>query len=124
MILIPFDSMRDIHANLTKASEANLPDDERRGVFIPGDDPLELQPALTVAEERAIDRQMARFAVSSKPSMPSLKGGQGHSGAEIEQDARELLVVLGLAVAALLGIGCAELIAHAADAIGAAYLAN
>lgn len=124
MRLIRFDSMHDIHSKLAKASEAHLPADERRGAYIPGDDPLELQPVLTAAEERAIDRQMARFAVTSKPSMPGIKGGQGRAGIEVEEDARALLVLIGLAVAVLLGIGCAELIAHAADAFGSTYLAN
>lgn len=112
MRLTPFEHMNDIHAKLAKASESKLPADERRGAY------------LTAAEEREVDRQMARFSVTSKPSMPGIKGGQDRSGAEIEQDARALLVVLGLAVFALLGIGCAELIAHAAGAIGSTYFAG
>jgi hypothetical protein len=111
MRLIRFDSMYDIHTKLAKASEANLPEDERRGAFIPGDDPIEPRP-------------VRRITATSKPSMPGIKGGQGRAGIEVEEDARELLVVLALVVAVLLGIGCAELTAHAADAFGAAYLAN
>lgn len=111
MRLIRFDSMRDIHAKLAKASEANLPADERRGAYVLGDDPVELRP-------------VRRITATSKPSMPGIKGGQGRAGVEVEDDARELLVVLGLAVAVLLGIGCAELIAHAAGAFGSTYLAN
>ena len=110
MRLTRFDSMRDISLRLSKASEANLPADERRGVYVPGDDPVELRP-------------VRRFVATSKPTCP-IKGGQDRAGVEIEQDARELLVVLGLACVVLLGMGCAELIAHAADAIGAAYLSH
>ena len=76
------------------------------GVFITGDDPVELRP-------------VRRITATSKLTCPGIKGGQGHSGAELERDARESLVVLGLAVAVMLGIGCAELIANAADSIGA-----
>lgn len=111
MRLTPFEHMNDIHAKLAKASEQHLPEDERRGAYIPGDDPVELRP-------------VRRITATSKPSMPGIKGGQGRAGIEVEEDARALLVVLGLAVFALLGIGCAELIAHAAGAIGAAYLSH
>lgn len=111
MRLTSFENMNAIHAKLTKASEGNLPADERRGAYIAGDDPVELRP-------------VRRLTATSKPSMPGIKGGQGRAGVEVEEDARELLVVLGLSVAVLLGIGCAELIANAADAFGAAYLAN
>lgn len=92
-------------ARVAKASEADLPADERRGAYIHGDDPLELQPALTVAEERAIDRQMARFAATSKPTCPGIKGGQGHSGAELEQSA-DLLPVLAMAGAIVFLLAC------------------
>lgn len=136
MRLIPFENVDKFR----KASERHLPEDERRQAIahveqimgrelttseaerfaqvakvapqmVPGDDPVELRP-------------VRRITATSKPSMPGIKGGQGRAGVEIEDDARELLVALGLAVAVLLGIGCAELIAHAADAFGAAYLAN
>lgn len=111
MRLTPFEHMNDIHAKLAKASESKLPADERRGAYITGDDPVELRP-------------VRRITATSKPSMPGIKGGQGRAGIEVEDDTRALLVVLGLAVFALLGIGCAELIAHAADAIGSTYIAN
>lgn len=94
----PFVTNREIHVRIAKASERHLPEDERR--------------------------QAVRITATGKPSMPGLKGGQGRSGAELEQSADALLLVLGLAAAAILGVGGAELIAHAADAFGAAYLAN
>jgi hypothetical protein len=140
MRLIPFENVD----RFRKASEQRLPEDELRQAItfveqimgrelttseadrfaqvaaiapqmVPGDilndDPIELRP-------------VRRITATSKPSMPGIKGGQGRAGIEVEEDARELLVVLALVVAVLLGIGCAELIAHAADAFGAAYLAN
>jgi hypothetical protein len=74
--------------------------------IIPGDDPVELRP-------------VRRITATSKPSMPGIKGGQGRSGAEIEAGARDLALVVGLAVVVVLGIGAAQLIAGAASAIGA-----
>ncbi len=136
MRLIPFVSTDKFR----KASEQHLPEDERRQAIafveeklgreltatertrfvqvagiapqmVPGDDPVELRP-------------VRRMTFSQKPSMPGIKGGQDRSGAEIEQDARELMVVLALVAAVLLGFAGAELIAQAADSFGAAYLAN
>lgn len=92
MRLTPFDNMTAIHTKLAKASEANLPADERRGAFIPGDDPVELRP-------------VRRITATSKPTCPGIKGGQGHSGAELEQSA-DLLPVLALAGAVVLVLAC------------------
>jgi hypothetical protein len=49
--LIRFNSMREIYAKQAKASEAGLPADERRGVYILGDDPAELRPVLRGAAD-------------------------------------------------------------------------
>jgi len=90
--LTPFENMNDIHAKLAKASEANLPADERRGAYVIGDDPVELRP-------------VRRITATSKPTCPGIKGGQGHSGAELEQSA-DLLPALALAGAVILVLAC------------------
>lgn len=51
--------------------------------------------------ELSADGATVRFSVTSKPSMPGIKGGQGRSGAEIEQAADHTmaaLFILGLVV--------------------------
>jgi hypothetical protein len=93
MRLIRFDSMRDIHVKLTKASEAALPADEQRGAFIPGDDPVELRPV-----RRLSFTERSHVAIG-------IKGGQGRSGAEIEAATLPLVISVlacaGILVAAL-----------------------
>lgn len=98
---------------LTKASEQHLPEDERRGAFVLGDDPTELRPVRRLS-----------FSERSHVSIGIRGSDQGRSGAELEEDADSQLLLIGMAAAVLLGIGAAELIAHAADAFGAAYFAN
>ena len=101
MRLTRFDSMRDIHLSLSKASEAHLPADERRQSF--------------------------RFTVAQHPtaaSVPGIKGGQGHSGAEIERAADTLAMCVSVpAGVALGGIAAAGIVA-AADAFGAHLLSR
>lgn len=113
MRLIPFTNADNLNRRLAKASEAQLPEDERRGAFVPGDDPAELRPVRRLS-----------FSERSHVAIGIRGSDQGRSGAELEEDADAQLLLIGLAGAVLLGIGCAELIAHAADAFGAAYLAN
>lgn len=89
-------------ARTAKASEASLPEDERRQV-IDITEPVE-------------------FALVQ--SAPLIGDGQGRTADEIVEDSTDLLLPLGLAVVALLGIGAAELIARCAAAFGSAFLAN
>jgi len=121
MRLSPFENVDKFR----KASEQAMPEDERRQAIahveqimglelttseadrfaqvaaiapqmVPGDiindDPVELRP-------------VRRITATSKPSMPGIKGGQGHSGAELEQSA-DLLPVLALAGAIVLLLAC------------------
>ena len=121
MRLIPFENVDKFR----KASEQHLPEDERRQSIahveqimgrelttseaerfaqvaaiapqmvpgdVIGDDPIELRP-------------VRRITATSKPSMPGIKGGQGHSGAELEQSA-DLLPALALAGAVVLVLAC------------------
>lgn len=69
-------------AAISKQSEAHLPADEQRAVFIPGDDPVELRP-------------VRRMSFTER----SIKGGQGRSGAEVEESADRLLLALSLILA-------------------------
>jgi len=140
MRLIPF-----VNADkLRKASEQHLPLDERRQAIAFVEEKLgrelttseaerfaqvarlapRLVPGDIIGDDQVELRPVRRITVTSKPSMPGIKGGQGRSGAEIETGAHDLALVVGLAIAALLGIGLAELIACGSAAFGAAYLAN
>lgn len=74
-------------AAISKQSEAHLPADEQRAVFIPGDDPVELRPV----------RRMS-FTERSHVEI-GIKGGQGRSGAEVEESADRLLLALSLILA-------------------------
>lgn len=94
-----------VRMDMAKSSEANLPADERRQTFVPGDDPLEVRP-------------VRRFSETSKPSCP-IKGGQGRSGAEIEAGASILLWPIAIAAGCLLGWAAASGVVALADAVGA-----
>lgn len=74
---------------------------DQRAPFVAGSDPLELSPTYRAADD---DR---------------VAGGQGHTDADLDGNAAILLLPIGLAIAAVLGIACAELIARAATAAGA-----
>lgn len=66
---------------------------QQRNRIIEGEDPPELRPT-------------RRMTIYRKPTVPGVKGGQGHSGAETEDSTIPLviciLVCAGVAVAALL----------------------
>ena len=106
MRLIPFDHMDEIHLRLSdcrdslaNASEAHLPADERRQRFVPGDLPLELAPVLRSAP-------------------PLIEAGQGRESADLERDAVIMACAVGICVAVPLGIGIAQCLVVAADAVG------
>ena len=105
---LTFGTMREVHARLVKASELRLPEDERRGACVAGEDPVEPRPA------------PRRMSFTSKPSMPGIKGGCDRSGAEVEASAGLLLFLVGLPVVILAGYGCAQVIAAIATAAGRA----
>jgi ribulose-5-phosphate 4-epimerase/fuculose-1-phosphate aldolase len=52
-------------ANLSEASE---PDDSKRGVYVAGDDPAEIAPALTEREERSVDLYLLAMSGQIEPS--------------------------------------------------------
>lgn len=70
-----------------RANEAHLPADEQRTAFIPGDDPVELRPV----------RRMS-FTERSHVEM-GIRGGQGRSGAEVEESADRMLLALAFILA-------------------------
>lgn len=140
MRLIPFTNADDLNRRLSKASEQHLPEDERRQAIahveqimwreltadertrfaqvaavapqmVPGDDPAELRPVRRLS-----------FSERSHVAIGIRGSDQGRSGAELEEDADALLLVIGLGFAVLVGIGAAELIVRLADAAGALFL--
>ena len=90
MRLIRFENADKINRRLAKASEANLPADERRGAFVAGDDPTELRPVRRLS-----------FTERSHVEI-GIKGGQGRSGAELEQDATPLAIAIAAAALCLI----------------------
>jgi hypothetical protein len=87
--LAAFSDADQIHRQLAKPIQ---PEPNRRHAFIEGDEPLELRP-------------VRRIAATSKPTVPGIKGGSGHSGAELEAAILPLVICIlacvGIVVAAI-----------------------
>jgi len=83
---------------IARASERHHPADERRQTFVPGSDPIELGPVLR--------------------SAPLIEAGQCRVVADTERDAVTMACAVGICAAVPLGIGAAQILVTAADAVG------
>ena len=89
MKLAVFSDADQLHRQMAKPCQ---PEPNRRHAFIAGDDPVELRP-------------VRRITATSKPTVPGIKGGSGHSGAELEAAILPLVICIlaaaGIVVAAI-----------------------
>jgi len=83
-------------SRMMRESAQKAADELRKSEFVPGDIPVELYPA------------------------PLIRGGQGRTGTDICEDAEGLLLPVGLALFAALGIAAGAVMSSAASKIGAA----